>query len=73
MKEITINNIIGLSPFNIFLCDEQALNCFWVGVTTDTSFVFIVPSPYDELSDICIKIIDGNGCAIKECINIDIV
>lgn len=74
MKEIIINNIVGAAaPFNIFLCDDQTLNCFWIATTNVIPFTFMIPPPYNNLSNVCVKVVDSNNCEITECVDTTIV
>jgi hypothetical protein len=62
---IQINSISGTSPFDIYLCDIGLYQC--VFTQTETSPVYPVnvniPTTLLGVSQIIIKIVDGNGCS----------
>ena len=43
-KVVTINDITGTTPYNIFLCDNPVTLCVYIGTTSTTPYSFDVPS-----------------------------
>ena len=66
MNNVTINNINGNSPYNIFVCDIQQLNCVFV-ITASTSTLpvtFSVPLVFSSSPQVLVKIIDSSNCIL---------
>ena len=61
---ITINNITGSSPFNIYLCDSTNVTCVYINTIPSSSlpYNFEVPSVLSSLSSFNLKIVDIAGC-----------
>ncbi len=61
---ITINNITGTSPFNIYVCDNPVNSCVYIETIPSTSlpYTFVVPSILENQNDYTLKIEDDNGC-----------
>ena len=64
MNEITITNIIGTSPYDLYVCDVTNTLCVFISGLTSVppSYTFIVPPPLNTSGSLLIKIIDGDGC-----------
>jgi len=60
--QITINNITGASPFNIYICDNPITICIYEDTITSFPYSFNVPSIISEQSSVSLKVIDNNGC-----------
>jgi hypothetical protein len=60
--QITINNITGASPFNIYICDNPITICVYEETITSFPYLFNVPSIISEQSSVNLKVIDNNGC-----------
>jgi hypothetical protein len=71
-KQITITNIVGTEPYNIYLCDNLYNNCIYIATISniDIPYNFIVPTAFEALSTVGVKIIDANNCEIKDTITI---
>ncbi len=67
MIQVTIDAITGQTPYDIYVCDSNELNCFWITTTSTIPYTFIIPPPYDVMETFCIKAIDDNGCEIINC------
>jgi hypothetical protein len=67
MIQVTINNITGSSPYNIYVCDSNQENCFWISIIDTLPYNFIIPPPYDIMNEFCIKVVDSNACNIIKC------
>jgi len=68
MPSISINSISGVPPYQVFICDINQFVCITAGTITQSPppSVFIdIPSPYDKLPEVLIKIIDSTGCAFS--------
>ena len=65
---ITINNITGSSPFNIYLCDSTNVTCIYINQIPSSSlpYNFEVPSVLSSLSSFNLKIVDSAGCIFYE-------
>jgi len=61
MTEIYIDSITGVSPFNIYVCQPDGNECFFIETTNDTDFRFSVPPPYNLQDSYMIKIIDARN------------
>ena len=68
--QVTINSIIGLSPYDIYICQSNGSGCFYVTTITTTPYVFDIPSPYDTSSSYMLKVVDDNGCIITGVSNV---
>lgn len=62
--QITINDVTGLTPYNVYLCDEPITTCVYIDTVNSLPYDFIIPSPLDGQLSYNIKIIDGNECEI---------
>jgi hypothetical protein len=67
MIQVTINNITGQTPYDIYVCDSDENNCFWIATISSLPYNFIIPPPYDVMETFCIKAVDDNGCEIINC------
>jgi hypothetical protein len=64
MTEVTINNITGQTPFDIYICDSNGDGCFYISTISSVPYIFNIPPPYDNLSSYMLKIVDNRGCVI---------
>jgi hypothetical protein len=64
--EVSLTNIVGQSPFDIYVCQSGGTGCFYVETTLSSSISFEIPKPYDNANAYTIKIIDDNGCVIEK-------
>jgi hypothetical protein len=69
--EITINSITGTEDYDVYICDDLVNNCIYYTTiqNIDLPYVFFAPPPLDNLTEVCVKIIDSNGCEIIQCIS----
>ena len=65
--QVTINDISGQTPYDIYVCQVDGSGCFYISTITDSSFpyVFDIPVPYDTSANYMIKAIDSNNCVIS--------
>jgi len=62
--DITINNITGSSPFDIYLCDNPITTCVYVDTISSTPYVFEIPSIMENQTSFNLKVVDNNDCTI---------
>lgn len=67
---ITINNVTGTTPFNIYLCDNLNTVCVYIDTVTVFPFSFDAPSIMDSQNDFNLKIVDDNGCVKYESLSV---
>jgi uncharacterized delta-60 repeat protein len=65
--QVTINDISGQTPYDIYVCQVDGSGCFYISTITDSSFpyVFDIPAPNDTSANYMIKAIDANDCIIS--------
>jgi hypothetical protein len=61
-KLVTINNITGSSPYNVYLCDNPMTSCVWIDTVSTLPYSFNVPSLLESQTDYTLKVQDDNGC-----------
>lgn len=62
-KVITINNITGSSPYNIYLCENSTGGeCVWLNTITTLPQSITIPLPFVNLTTYTLKVEDSNGC-----------
>lgn len=69
MTTVTINNIGGVPPYNIYVCDLYEINCVLTlsGITSvPPSVTFDVPFIFTNAPAVIIKIIDSQNCIFKQ-------
>jgi hypothetical protein len=64
--EVTIENITGATPFDVYICDNTLNNCIYISTITTTPFTFEIPEPFNVMSQYNLRIIDGNNCIIDK-------
>jgi hypothetical protein len=66
--DITINNISGSSPFDVYICDDPISTCIYIDTITsgDLPYTFMVPIILENQTDFNLKIVDDNDCTITE-------
>jgi hypothetical protein len=63
--EVTIINITGSSPYDLYLCDSSANQCIYIDTFDMTPHKFILPTPFNNPNNYSkVKVIDNNGCSI---------
>lgn len=65
--QVTINSLTGTSPYDVYVCDSLVSNCVYIATINSTPYVFDVPAPLDAQSELCVKVVDTNGCIITQC------
>lgn len=69
---ITINNISGATPYDVYVCDSSEITCIYIETITsgDLPTNVNVPSVMEGQSSYVLKIIDNNNCVVKETLTI---
>lgn len=62
--QVTINDITGVTPFDIYICQSDGTGCFYMSTISSTPYVFDIPVPYDTSIEYMLKVVDRNGCII---------
>jgi hypothetical protein len=62
--QVTINNITGVTPYDIYICQGDGTSCFYMTTISTVPYIFDIPSPYDSSTQYMLKVIDRNGCII---------
>lgn len=62
--EVTINNITGTTPFDVYICDNTLNNCIYINTINSTPFTFEIPEPFNVMNQYNVKVVDGNNCII---------
>lgn len=70
--DITINNISGSTPFDIWVCDTGYTACIYVSTINsgDLPYTFEIPPVYSSLSDFIVRVVDDNDCTSEETISV---
>jgi hypothetical protein len=65
---VVISGVTGSSPYNVYVCDENVINCTWINQFTSGQipFTFELPFLYQSSTDFAVKIIDSNGCTVTK-------
>jgi hypothetical protein len=71
-KQITITNITGAAPYDVYICDNTYGSCIYIDTIYgfDLPYSFLVPYTFLSFTDVGVKIIDSNNCTIQDLINI---
>lgn len=64
--DITINDITGSTPYDVYLCDNPITTCFYVDTISVLPYTFEVPSILSNQNDFTLKIVDNNDCIITQ-------
>jgi hypothetical protein len=69
---ITINNITGSTPFDVYTCDSTYTTCVYISTITSSNipYQFQLPFIQEGMTPIGVKVIDNNGCIIEENISL---
>jgi len=65
--QVTINNITGQTPYNVYICQNTGSGCFYISTITNSNlpYVFDIPQPYNTASSYMLKVVDANNCIIS--------
>lgn len=67
--QVNITSIVGVPPFNVWVCDNCESNqiCTYIDtIYTGDSLSFTLPSEFENLTTYCIKVTNTLNCT--ECI-----
>jgi hypothetical protein len=69
---ITVNNITGSTPYNVYICLSGGSPCYYIDSINsgDLPYDFTVPKPIEKFSYYCMKVVDADGCIITGCTSI---
>jgi hypothetical protein len=69
---ITINNVTGTQPFDVYVCDSPITTCIYVATinTVDIPYSFNIPPVYSSLTEFVVKVVDNNDCIVTDTLNI---
>lgn len=70
--DITINNISGSTPFDVYVCDTGMTSCVYVSTINsgDLPYTFEVPIIYANSTEFNLRVVDNNECQINEILTI---
>lgn len=63
--EVNITNIVGTSPFDIYICQSGGTACFYIDTIDTNTYNFNIPPPYDKSLAYMLKVIDNDNCIIS--------
>ena len=61
-KIVTINDISGTTPYNIYLCDNPVTLCVYIDTISTLPYSFEIPTLLTSQDDYTLKVEDDNGC-----------
>lgn len=69
---VTVSNITGSTPYELYLCLTGGTPCYYMGVITSAElpYSFNVPYPIQDLKGYCIRVVDNDGCEITNCFTV---
>ena len=69
---VTVDNIVGTSPYEIYLCLSGGSPCYYIDyiTTSDLPYNFSVPLPLQGQQGYCVKVIDGVNCELINCFTV---
>lgn len=69
---ITVSDITGSTPFDVYLCLSGGSPCYYVKSidSGELPYDFQVPKPIQDFSYYCLKVVDSDGCIITGCTSI---
>ena len=64
--KVTISNITGLTPYDIYICQPDGTSCFYIDTigNVELPYVFDIPAPYNTGTSYMLRAIDNNNCII---------
>ena len=62
--QISINNITGYEPYNIYVCNNPATTCIYINTINDSDipYSFDIPVIMESNSDFILKVVDNTEC-----------
>ena len=69
---ITVSDITGSTPFDVYLCLSGGSPCYYITSIGGGSlpYDFTVPTPIEKFTYYCMKVVDSDGCIITGCTSI---
>jgi uncharacterized secreted protein with C-terminal beta-propeller domain len=70
--DITINNISGSTPFDVYVCDTGYTSCIYVSTITsgELPYTFEIPPVYSSLTNFIVKVVDDNDCVVTDTVTV---
>lgn len=71
--QVTISDITGQTPFDIYICQPSGNSCFYINTITSISefpYIFDIPEPYNTGTSYMLKAVDFNNCIITGVTNV---
>lgn len=70
--DITINDISGSTPFDVYVCDTGYTTCIYVSTINsgDLPYTFEIPPVYSSLSNFIVKVVDDNNCVVTDTLTV---
>lgn len=62
---VEITAITGASPYQVYICQVDGSDCFYVATTSTIPYTFQIPPPYDTSFEYMVKIVDAFGRSIS--------
>lgn len=68
--DVTINDVSGQTPFNVYICNTGYTTCVYINTITsgDLPYTFEVPSLFTTAVNFTLRVVDDNSCEINEVI-----
>lgn len=63
--QVNISNVTGQSPYDVYVCQSDGSNCFYITTISSIPYTFNIPAPYNTSTSYMLKLIDSNGCVIS--------
>ena len=68
--DITINNLSGSSPYDIYLCDNPITTCIYIDTISSVPYQFTVPNLMINFNSFNLKMVDNNGCTTNQILTV---
>ena len=70
--DITLSNITGSTPFDVYVCDTGYTACIYVSTINsgDLPYTFEIPPIYSTLTNFIVKVVDNNECIVNELVSV---
>jgi hypothetical protein len=64
--KVTISNITGATPYDIYICQPNGTSCFYIDTigNDELPYEFDIPTPYNTGTSYMLKAVDNNNCMI---------
>jgi hypothetical protein len=59
---VTINDISGTTPFDIYICDNPISGCIYIDRINSIPYQFEIPTIMVNFSEFTLKVVDSSGC-----------